>query len=379
MAEQVNPVSGGGAEMITINPGGTTEPDGKQVEIGYRIYKIYKISTEDTAFTVDFRIFARWKDDTEEITEDTWHPYIELSNCMEQEVVDENFNVEKDEVGGQQKGWLRWNRRYRAKLFQQYDLSSFPFDDHALRIVLRIPKAVDKCIMKADLTRVDGKQVDGSTMNDFQMHEWQHYPPQYRIVSEGEHTWKRQFHIELPVRRHYKYYVLSIYGIMCMLTTLSFLILLSPANNITDRLDLTFSLLVSMIAFKFVLADKVPNVNYMTRLDVYLYSCFAFLFSIACESALMTWVAEKTEGGESGMGIDLKTVNKLFGIGLVASWILFNLFHMIHKFFLVSEQKERLGRKSVIEVGSRHASVVRQQSLVISESKTRSGDWTASR
>jgi hypothetical protein len=376
--EQVsNPVSGG-VEM-SVNPGSTTLPDGRVVELGYRIYKIYKINTEDSAFTVDFRLFARWKDeDVKEIVEDTWRPYIELSNCIEQEIVDENFILESEGETGQKKGYLRLNRRYRAKLFQQYDLANFPFDDHLLRIVLRIPKAIHKCIMQADKTRVEGKQVDGTTMNPFQMHEWQHYEPRYKIVSEGEHTWKRQFHIELPVRRHYKYYLFSIYGIMCMLTSLAFLILISPANNITDRLDLTFSLLVSMIAFKFVLADKVPNVNYMTRLDVYIYVCFGFLFSIAFESALMAWIGEKTAGGD-GTTVDLAVINKLFGIGLVAAWGLFNIFQMAHKYVLISDQKERLGKRPTVALGSRKASIIRQQSLIVSESGKRDAGWSSAR
>lgn len=330
--KQVNPV----------NPAGhTTAPDGRVVEIGYRIYKIYDIkTTEDSSVTVDFRLFLRWKDEAvSEITADTWKPHIDFSNLLETSLVDENFEVETSERKGQKKGYVRWHIRQRAKLFQQLDLSDFPFDDHTLRIVVRIPRDIDKSRIVADEGRVSGKQVDGATMNMFALQEWMHYPPKYSIVSDGEHTEKQQFHVELPVRRHFNCYIFSNYTMMCMLTTLSFFILISPADNVTDRLDLTFSLLISVIAFKFVLADKIPDVNYMTRMDVYVCTCLLFLFLIALESAILSFLSNNSD-------VDIERANLLFGIVLVLLWVSFNVFQIVTKKMLVTCQSSRLGTPS---------------------------------
>ena len=56
-----------------------------------------------------------------------------------------------------------------------------------------------------------------------------------------------------------------------------------------DRLSILLTLLLTIVAFKFVISGSLPKVNYSTKMDSFLFDHIAFLFvsSIACAFAYL--------------------------------------------------------------------------------------------
>jgi hypothetical protein len=53
-----------------------------------------------------------------------------------------------------------------------------------------------------------------------------------------------------------------------------------------ERLSVTFTLILSLIAFKFAIGDSLPLVPYLTYLDRYIIMSFLFCSTIAIENVL---------------------------------------------------------------------------------------------
>jgi hypothetical protein len=53
-----------------------------------------------------------------------------------------------------------------------------------------------------------------------------------------------------------------------------------PPDEFGNRAALLFTLLLAQVAYKYVIADKLSNISYMTLLDSYVFSCFAATFIV---------------------------------------------------------------------------------------------------
>ena len=51
-------------------------------------------------------------------------------------------------------------------------------------------------------------------------------------------------------------------------------------------------MLLTVVAFKLVVADKLPKLAYSTRLDTYIDLCFICIFAIAAEAGLAFYVTD---------------------------------------------------------------------------------------
>lgn len=59
-----------------------------------------------------------------------------------------------------------------------------------------------------------------------------------------------------------------------------------------DRLGLTFTLILTSVAYKFVVAASIPALSYQTLLDVYVLICFAWMLIAALENAIFSHLGE---------------------------------------------------------------------------------------
>ena len=166
-------------------------------------------------------------------------------------------------------GVCMWNMGYVLKCKELYELENFPFDRQDLQIELR--------------------QDDSSTWDDFdltvfsvlfhkhalELSEWETYEPKIEKSSHKATT------ILLQVRRIPTFYVTNVVLVMLMLSLLGFTAFALPPDALSDRIDIMLTLLLTAVAFKFVIADAIPKVGYNTHLDNFVMMNMAFLFFAA--------------------------------------------------------------------------------------------------
>ena len=68
---------------------------------------------------------------------------------------------------------------------------------------------------------------------------------------------------------------------MCLITALTFTSFAVGVDSIGDRIQITLTLLLTSVAFKYYVQQFVPTVSYLTFMDKYILSCMIFQFSMA--------------------------------------------------------------------------------------------------
>jgi len=74
-----------------------------------------------------------------------------------------------------------------------------------------------------------------------------------------------------------------------LIVPVSFTVVGIPNADLSDRLGVALTCMLTAMAFKFVLMQMLPVVSYLTLLDVYVLSSFFFLGIVAAECFLARW------------------------------------------------------------------------------------------
>ncbi|KAJ9465330.1 hypothetical protein DIPPA_10311 [Diplonema papillatum] len=112
----------------------------------------------------------------------------------------------------------------------------------------------------------------------------------YNPTAHGVNGRKQGLTIEIPLRRRPVYHT-NMLRIMGLIASLGFCAFAIPPANLGERLSVLFSLLLSLITFKFSVSDKLPRVAYVTRFDIYMHATFALLGLLAMHyTAMKYWV-----------------------------------------------------------------------------------------
>ena len=96
----------------------------------------------------------------------------------------------------------------------------------------------------------------------------------------------QQFKATIRVTRKPYYYLVNFYLILFLLVCMTFGCWAAPINELTGRLEVSISLLLTGVAYKLVLGDNIPRVSYLTLLDKYVTYCFMYMFAVLVEMIL---------------------------------------------------------------------------------------------
>ena len=69
-----------------------------------------------------------------------------------------------------------------------------------------------------------------------------------------------------------------------------------PREDVADRLSVSLTMVLTAVAFKQIIAAELPNVSYLTLLDVFVLASFASTCLVAFENIVVGQVASSPEG-----------------------------------------------------------------------------------
>jgi hypothetical protein len=82
--------------------------------------------------------------------------------------------------------------------------------------------------------------------------------------------------------------------------------------DIEGRVGVLLSLVLTVVAFKYVIAGFLPKTSAITLLDTYVLACLALLLAFSVEAAVVSSLDDRDQA---------LYVDKWVGIAFVASWI----------------------------------------------------------
>lgn len=203
---------------------------------------------------------------------------VELQNAIEYSIVPPSIG-NKENLGlifsdpECQPDELKLEVVYKGTFKHLFELKKFPYDRQKLTI---------KCIFwrktEADFQRSFKEfEVNEATFDKLMFDQ-----PDYSFVGiatelSGEPC-KGTLSIEL--KRKPWYYTISATLSLWFILTLALATYLTPLNDMGDKFSDTITLLLTIVAVKFVISSDVPKVPYFTNIDIEIFLSFFFLLFV---------------------------------------------------------------------------------------------------
>lgn len=170
--------------------------------------------------------------------------------------------------------------RHLVRIYEHMDLRAFPFDFQNLNISIVSKLARERAMWKFVDAGAGGEaklRVERCLFHDFDL--LRDYPYTSHLAINDDDP-KRQLwyvHVQVKVCRISTFYLLNVSLVIFVITSFSFCAWSVHPGDIQGRHDTDFTIILTAIAFKLVVADMLPNVSYVTKLDFYVMMCLFML------------------------------------------------------------------------------------------------------
>jgi len=160
----------------------------------------------------------------------------------------------------------------------------FPFDRQILSLVLqnenidRFPNVLfqpvaDKPSWFGLLARIPDK--------------WSSFLPILGYSKSEAYDNKTHCQFDMPIERKSSFYLVNVVFPLMVVSGLGLTAFSIELEDLPSRLSVILTLLLSAVAFKYVINQYIPNISYMTVLDAYIMLSYGLFFVAAFESAMM--------------------------------------------------------------------------------------------
>ena len=211
----------------------------------------------------------------------------EAGFCQERPKPDEPMTVTYRRLAKDPVGVMYTNIFFEATFSADFGLKMFPFDTQCLPVKVHLwgggvktsPDAGRWLVHNDDIFAASyPKWVEGYDAMTPPRRKHTERALYHDAVSktEGAPGEKQWLVIACVAQRRSAYYVKEI---MCTLFALSSLGFITFAlDSFSDQTSFRVTLLLTIVAYKLVIADKLPKLPYTTALDVYMNLCFSLIF-----------------------------------------------------------------------------------------------------
>eukprot|EP01084_Bolivina_argentea_P116678 207269_1 len=189
------------------------------------------------------------------------------------------------------KNQARWD--IRSIWTEEFEVESFPFDVQDLTMVFcseDLPATEARIYPSA--SKYPSLSVD-KTWSPITNFDIDNVDIDFKAVDYGENNKPEEVYIyaryRIQVKRRWKGIVYRIIVWMFMLGLLSWATFAIDYKSIGDRMGFSMTMVLTVVAFQFVISNELPKVNYLTFLDKYNLFIFGYVVLICFESVITGW------------------------------------------------------------------------------------------
>jgi len=300
-----------------------------KVEFLIFIVDIDEIDAAAQNFTANIFIQLQWQDQRLASTsgaaprqirlEEVWNPRILLANRTG--LVSKSL---PDVVDVSSDGTVVYRQRYTGTLSQPLRLYDFPLDTHRFTVhfVAAGYTAGDLEFVPAVRDAVRG----GSMADELSLPDWKiikhealslPYQPIPSVRTAG-------FALRFEAQRYFSYYIWQIVLPLALVVLMSWVAFWVELDNASVRIGVATSSIFTLIAYRFVLANLLPRLPYMTRLDYFTMGSTLLVFIALIVVVVTTYLVAHRHLDATARRIDesARVAFPLMFIGLLG-WFMF--------------------------------------------------------
>lgn len=343
---RINPDTGGIRMVYPQIDTDTATPPGEPVRLSLRVSvrSLLRVDTVGQQFSMRLHMevwLPIWRHpglallDGTTVSPDTWDPKLECLNAVELNEWTLRSSLIEDQTRSRQH--IRYAYDVDGVFSETLELNWFPFDRQQMSVKLRLGRRMREAVLEPLGMRPDRdpdrneaeanlqRFVRGGLLEDniwTVLHSesfpdrsvWITRPrpdhaPRHRRRSERRSLFPQTLEgdacavdgsrvdVAVMLRRRSMYYVWNIYLPMFLLTLMTGANVVIPVCEVADRLSVNLTLILTAVAYKFIAAQDLPNVAYLTFIDTHVLVCLASLFVSVLETVVFA-AAKSVRGCE---------------------------------------------------------------------------------
>jgi hypothetical protein len=171
-------------------------------------------------------------------------------------------------------GTIDFQERFSAELEANYDLHQFPFDSQILEIEIEsFAWDIDYLILNREADKI-------GFSDEFKIPEWEILGVDATIEAKQEVRDRKpfsEFLMTIEVARLSSYYQWKILLPLIILVAISWSVFWMVGDGLADRMSVSLTGLLTIVAYQFIVADGLPKVSYFTLMDGILTLSFVMM------------------------------------------------------------------------------------------------------
>jgi hypothetical protein len=261
------------------SPATRPEPEGQatRVSLGVFIVDVSEIDDAKQTFKADVYLTLRWKDPRLASPEaprnlplaNVWHPGLQVINRRSLD------HLLPEVVSVDRLGNVAYNQRFQGTFAVPLNLRNFPMDEQVL--ALRI---VSPGHSPAEIELVSDER--SGRAQEFTIMDWVIGPPTFRADPLHSPVGRELAGFQCALSAHrltgaYVYqFIIPLTFIVCM----SWAPFWMSPEQLGPHQSIAVTSILTIIAYRFVLANQLPRVPYLTRFDYLLLGCTTLVFLV---------------------------------------------------------------------------------------------------
>ncbi|XP_013085243.1 cys-loop ligand-gated ion channel-like isoform X3 [Biomphalaria glabrata] len=263
-----------------------------KVQVCVQFFKVGEIDTLKEQYTADVIVRSRWREPSldgqlsegGDITDvrKYWNPKLYIENSYGDHKEMFRYRLVFNDKG---EAYMTEKRTVKGTFMENLELDDFPFDvqDLTVTVASEFPYTDVEVVEDLENHHMVNKQ---SFVDEQEWHLYSHTECIQRelTIDQFDPSVRRSaVSVKCRAARRPGYFVWNIFMITFLICTLSFATFSVDKWLPQNRLQLSFTLVLTAVAFKSVVNQSLPRISYLTYMDKYL------LASMFMMSAVCTW------------------------------------------------------------------------------------------
>jgi hypothetical protein len=242
---------------------------------------VARISGAQHALTADVAVLAQWRDprlaaDVDGLRkmplESVWNPRFQIVNGRDPSIqLPELVEVAPD-------GTVVYLQRIFDDFTTRMNLRSFPFDRQTFEIqIVAVGYGRDELVFETDPDGPAGAEAAEFTITDWKIGPLAASAESLQVVPGGREL--SAYVGRFEGQRFLAYWIWKAFVTVAIIVFMSWLAFWIGPTMVAPRVSITVTSMLTLVAYRFVLAGDLPVLPYLTALDYFLLGCTALVFS----------------------------------------------------------------------------------------------------
>lgn len=270
----------GSTAVAVDRPPPTDHPT--RVSLGLFLLDVLAIDDSEQTITIDFGISARWvdprlADKAGQVIplDDAWSPNLQM-------MANKSLRLTRPEVLHiNEGGKVEYLQRFIGELWHTSDLADFPFDSQTFSIQLITPLHSPNEIDLVEDRERTGQSDKWSLVGwDYTVGDWISKPfffkPTGKLDAGAAYTFN--------AHRKQGFYIWKVLIPLSLIVLMSGAVFWIDASNSSSQISVGYTAILTLVAYRFVIGNMVPEISYLTRLDRFMLGASVLVFFVLAEA-----------------------------------------------------------------------------------------------